>query len=271
MKKIIIMLVTVLIPLFFVFNTDAQTTIQMKKSGEVFTIPCKVNGLAMEFMLDTGASDVSISLTEAMFMFRHDYLKENDFVGVEKFRLADGSVSEGAIVIFKEMEIGGVKLSNVRASITRELDAPLLLGQSALSKFGKIEIDYANNTLTIRDGSTTASGVASKPVQAKSTGANITDTWQKPVSATPPTVAPTVFESTTYSVQLAAFISRREAEKKAMEVEAKGFNPWIEPPLKSGDYYKIKVGSFATRAEAVEMSSQLKRNGFDTMIIESKR
>ena len=37
---------------------DAQTTIKMKKDGGVFTIPCKINGLSMDFMLDTGASDV---------------------------------------------------------------------------------------------------------------------------------------------------------------------------------------------------------------------
>jgi aspartyl protease family protein len=37
----------------------------------------------------------------------------------------------------------------VKASISNELKAPLLLGQSALSKLGKILIDYNLGTLTI--------------------------------------------------------------------------------------------------------------------------
>lgn len=176
-KKVLIILTAVLIPLFFAVNGDAQTTIQMKKSpGGTYTLPCKVNGLAMEFMLDTGASDVSISLTEAVFMLRHGYLTADDIVGVEKYSLADGSVQEGDIVIFREMEIGGLKLYNVRASVVREELAPLLLGQSALNKLGKIEIDYANNTLIIRSGSVTGTATASKPAQ--------------PVSKSPATAKP---------------------------------------------------------------------------------
>jgi predicted aspartyl protease len=52
--------------LFFLCNvTFSQTVIQMKREGGVSIIPCKVNGLQLSFIFDTGASDVSISLTEA--------------------------------------------------------------------------------------------------------------------------------------------------------------------------------------------------------------
>jgi len=102
-----------------------QTTIKMQKKNGVYIIPCKVNGLALEFVFDTGAGDVSISLTEALFMYKQGNLKELDF--------------------------GGLKLNNVEASIVHTLSAPLLLGQSAISKLGKIQIDPSNNTLTILD------------------------------------------------------------------------------------------------------------------------
>ena len=164
MKKVIPFLAAVLFLLLMLADCNTpkiqtqQTIIKMKESGGTFTLPCKVNGLEMEFILDTGASDVSISLTEALFMLRHGYLNENNFVGVEKYSLADGSVSEGDSVILRDMEIGGLKLSNVRASIVRELEAPLLLGQSALRKLGNIEINYANNMLIIKTGSAPAFG-----------------------------------------------------------------------------------------------------------------
>lgn len=49
----------------------------------------------------------------------------------------------------KKIEISGLVLYNVNASIINNDNAPLLLGQSALSKLGKIQIDYNNSTLTI--------------------------------------------------------------------------------------------------------------------------
>ena len=73
-----------------------------------------------------------------------------------------------------------------------------------------------------------------------------------------------------YSVQVAAFRARREAEAKAGELDAKGFESRIEPPPTPGDYYRIKVGSFATRAEAAKMAEQLKKSGFETMISQIK-
>jgi len=133
-----------------------QTTIKMKKENGIFTIPCRVNGKVLEFVLDTGASDVFISQNEAMLMLRDGYLTEDDFIGVKQYSLANGEVEEGVIVIFREMEIGGLKLFNIRAGITHRSDAPLLLGQSALNKLGKIEIDYAKNTLTIKNSSVPA-------------------------------------------------------------------------------------------------------------------
>ena len=47
------------------------------------------------------------------------------------------------------MNFGGLTLSNVQASIVRNQVAPLLLGQSVLSKLGKIEIDNTRHVLKI--------------------------------------------------------------------------------------------------------------------------
>jgi len=45
----------------------------MEKVNGVYTIPCKVNGIDMRFILDTGASNVTISLTEAKFLIKQIY------------------------------------------------------------------------------------------------------------------------------------------------------------------------------------------------------
>jgi clan AA aspartic protease (TIGR02281 family) len=135
---------------FFIFFSKvsySQVTITMEKYAGVYMIPCKVNGLKLKFVFDTGASDVSISLTEAIFMLKNGFLNESDIGNRINYSMANGDISQGTIINLKELEIGGIKLYNVKASIAHELSAPLLLGQSVISRLGKIQMD--GNKLTI--------------------------------------------------------------------------------------------------------------------------
>ena len=91
-----------------------------------YTIPCKVNGLELKFIFDTGASDVSISLTEALFMLKNGYLSENDITGTQSIQLLMRHCW-GTTILLKVIEIADLKLCNVEASIVHELGAPLLL------------------------------------------------------------------------------------------------------------------------------------------------
>jgi|GEM_PF-261911 len=126
-----------------------QVTIQMKREGGVSIVPCKVNGLNLKFIFDTGASDVSISMTEATFMLKNDYLSKDDIIGKANYLDANGNVSVGVKIRLREIEIAGLKLFNVEASVVNNMKAPLLLGQSAISKLGTVQLDLNANTLTI--------------------------------------------------------------------------------------------------------------------------
>jgi aspartyl protease family protein len=127
----------------------SKTVIKMKKEGGVYRVPCRINDFEMEFIFDTGASDISISLIEAMFLLKQRKLNEEDFIGTERYNIADGSIQEGTVVNLKTVEIGDMKLTNVKASISHNMTAPLLLGQSALSQFGKYSIDNKRQELTL--------------------------------------------------------------------------------------------------------------------------
>jgi clan AA aspartic protease (TIGR02281 family) len=143
MKKIFIISIFVLLN----FTLHAQTKISMSKEGGVYTVPCKVNGLPLKFIFDTGASDVSISLTEAMFMLKNGYLKREDIGESVYYSIANGDVAKGTKLNIKEIEFAGLKLYNIEASIVHETSAPLLLGQSVISKLGKIQLE--GNEITI--------------------------------------------------------------------------------------------------------------------------
>lgn len=121
----------------------------MEKKGGVYYVPCKVNGLALKFIFDTGASDVSISLSEALFMLKNGYMEQTDLRGTEYYRIANGEIAEGTKLLIRKIEIGNKTLTNIEASIVHSLDAPLLLGQSVMERFGKFTVDYANNTISI--------------------------------------------------------------------------------------------------------------------------
>lgn len=119
------------------------------KKGGVTEVRCNVNDLPLYFVFDTGAADVTLSMVEANFMLKNDYIKPSDVVGTARYIDANGDVSEGTVINLRKVNFGGLELDNVRASVVRNQKAPLLLGQSVLGRLGKIEIDNQNQKLKI--------------------------------------------------------------------------------------------------------------------------
>ena len=119
-----------------------------KESG-VCKVKCAINGLPLHFIFDTGAADVSISSVEATFMAKNDFLSSSDIIGKQNYQTADGNITEGTIINLKDVKLGSLHLNNIKASVVRNQAAPLLLGQSVLSKLGKIEIDNTKKVLRI--------------------------------------------------------------------------------------------------------------------------
>lgn len=130
---------------------ETVTEIAVKRNpGGTFEIPCDINGLSLRMIFDTGASDVTISSVEANFMLKNGYLAEKDIKGKKYYQIADGQISEGTTVTLREVKIGDAVLKNVDASVVNSQRAPLLLGQSAMERFGAITIDNQNNKLIIK-------------------------------------------------------------------------------------------------------------------------
>ncbi len=125
-----------------------KTILKMEKINGVYQIPVEVNGVKMYFIFDTGASIISISETEAGFLYKQGKLTKEDILGTSNFTDANGDVSEGTIIILRTVKIGDRILTNIEASVVHNLSAPLLFGQSALEKFGKISIDNNRGEIT---------------------------------------------------------------------------------------------------------------------------
>jgi clan AA aspartic protease (TIGR02281 family) len=134
---------------FETFSSNVSEIPFTRKDG-VCEVKCKINGLPLSFVFDTGASVVSISNIEASFMFKNGYLKPTDVIGSAHFSDANGDISEGTVIMLKKVTFGNEELTNVKASVVHNQRAPLLLGQTVLNRLGTVEIDNKNSVIRIR-------------------------------------------------------------------------------------------------------------------------
>lgn len=125
------------------------TEVPFVKESGIYKVKCTLNGLPLHFYFDTGASDVTISSVEAAFMLKNGYLSRQDIGGKQYYGTASGELSEGTVINLRSVDFGGLTLRNVKASVVHSQAAPLLLGQTVLSRLGKIEIDYEKNVIKV--------------------------------------------------------------------------------------------------------------------------
>ncbi|MBV6403811.1 MAG: retroviral-like aspartic protease family protein [Flavobacteriales bacterium] len=104
-------------------------------------IEVEVNGLKLPFIFDTGASNICISLAEALTMWRSGTLTDEDVHELVEMQDATGRVSEAHWIKLRTVRIGNRTLHNVDALVIDNIDAPLLLGQSAIGRFGRYTVD----------------------------------------------------------------------------------------------------------------------------------
>ena len=100
-------------------------------------------------MVDSGASDVSIPADVVMTLIRTGTLKDQDFVGEQTYRLADGSKVKSKTFRIRQLKVGGRVVDNVLGSIA-DVNGSLLLGQSFLSRFKSVKFDYAQGVLVLK-------------------------------------------------------------------------------------------------------------------------
>jgi clan AA aspartic protease (TIGR02281 family) len=126
--------------IFTSLQVSSQSEITMENDAGVYKIPCKINGLRLKFIFDTGATNVCISENIALMMLDNGYLDTSDIIGSSQSQVADGRIVNNTRIRLKTIEIGDKTLRNIEAVVIHNQTAPLLLGQSAINKLGKYTI-----------------------------------------------------------------------------------------------------------------------------------
>jgi TPR repeat protein len=124
--------------------------VKMLASGDLYQVPVLINDtLKLNFIIDSGASDVSIPEDVVLTLIRTGTIEDADFVGTEEYRLADGSTVSSRTFVIRSLKVGDRTVTNVRASITN-VNGSLLLGQSFLNKFKSWSQDNVSHELVLR-------------------------------------------------------------------------------------------------------------------------
>jgi clan AA aspartic protease (TIGR02281 family) len=124
--------------------------ISLSRKGNLFEVPITLNGvLTLNFIIDSGASDVVLPSDVVSTLIRTGTIGDKDFVGSNEYTPADGSRIQSRVFLIRELTVGKIKFENVRAAVSESIDSPLLLGQSLLQRLGKYSIDYDRAQLII--------------------------------------------------------------------------------------------------------------------------
>ena len=118
----------------------------------VYHIGVKVNDCCMNFILDSGCSDMVISKKILKELFKKKILFKKDLCGHCVAQSASGNCTFNTMYNIKTIVICGKTIHNIKCIVMDSDKSENLLGISVLKKLGKITIDF-NNLELLSDNS----------------------------------------------------------------------------------------------------------------------
>ena len=113
--------------------SDSQIGVSISEDGH-FYIDIKINNIPIKFLVDTGASNIILSLDDA----ERIGINTNDLNYTRIYNTANGKVM-GAIVNLAKIEVAGVIFKGIPATINNSDLNISLLGMSFLNRFKEYE------------------------------------------------------------------------------------------------------------------------------------
>ena len=133
---------------FEIISETTDDKIKLINVNGVYRINVQFGTIVKNFILDSGASEISISKNLEKELITKGLLKKEDYIEPGLFKIADGSIITCRRINIKQLKVGNFILKNITASIG-DSDSPLLLGKSFLDKFNKWSIDNNSQTLIL--------------------------------------------------------------------------------------------------------------------------
>lgn len=119
--------------------------------GNVSYVVAKVNGVDMRFILDTGCSDMQITMAEFYYLKHMGIINDSDLGPQTKCVYANGDEGVCHTLTIKSLMLGGAEARDVVCTVEENIDGPLLLGQGVLEKLGEVIIDYKEKVIKVKN------------------------------------------------------------------------------------------------------------------------
>jgi predicted aspartyl protease len=130
---------------------NADIVISMRRVGGINVVPVLINdAITLDFVVDSGATDVTIPANVVSTLVQEGNLNDADFIGQRKYRLADGSTTVLKTFRIRSLKVGDTVVENVTGSVAPAQGFPLL-GQSFLRHFRSWSIDNATHELLLNE------------------------------------------------------------------------------------------------------------------------
>lgn len=130
---------------------DETSRVHFREEYGIKYVPVKINGIGVEMIFDTGCSGTLISLAEAEYLYQKGLLTEGDILGTCHSTIADGSIVENMVITLREVIIDDqIRCTDVQATVSQNVNAPLLLGNEILDRLATITIDNDNKELIFK-------------------------------------------------------------------------------------------------------------------------
>ncbi|AUP78330.1 retropepsin-like aspartic protease [Flavivirga eckloniae] len=123
--------------------------IDLEKKNGVSFLTINIGGLETNAILDSGASDVSISESFEQELLSKNIINQKEYLKPGLYTIADGSVVQSNRFIIPYVKINNVLVKNVLCSVNKSKDV-LLLGKSFLDRFKSWEINNESNKLILK-------------------------------------------------------------------------------------------------------------------------
>lgn len=131
--------------------TSDIISVPYQERGGVKYVNVKVNGMGVEMIFDTGCSGTLISIAEANYLYEKGLLADSDFLGYATSQIADGSIVEDMVVNLREIIIADqIVCHDVEATVSKNANAPLLLGNEVLDRAVSYTINNQNSTIDFK-------------------------------------------------------------------------------------------------------------------------
>jgi predicted aspartyl protease len=113
-------------------------------------VPVSVNGAdAQDYIVDSGATQVSIPWSDAQALMKAGRLKPGDYKGSGVGTVANGAGVLVEVYNIRSLKVGDAEVKNVLVGVRMSGGGPRLLGQTFLKRFKTVSVDNKRGVLVL--------------------------------------------------------------------------------------------------------------------------